>query len=225
MPDMLLDTVISLIIASLAVIVVLMADFRKAVGFFLGFCIFMAVAWVRLRIPFLGAAEICIGALMTGYVLWYAIGLLPGFPEPDTYTLKQLITWPFRLIMSLSGTVVFMGLAVISVWPFFEDLSWYRYALYAKAGIPVAGAGLFGLTYHRDLLRRVFAFNVLGSGVFLLIVCFAGGTSYSMGPPVFMVTTGLVVAFFASLMVVMLIRRRPETAKPQGFGGVKPDAF
>lgn len=223
MPDV-LDTVIALMIALFAIIVVLMPDFRKTVGLFLGFCILMAVAWVRLRTPLLGAAEICIGALMTGYVLWYALGLLPGFPEPDTYNLKQLISRPSHLIMPLSGVVVFMGLLGIAAWPFFQDFSWYRYSLYANAGIPVAGAGLFGLAYHRDLLRRVFAFNVFGSGIFLLIVCFAGTTSFPMNVPVFMVTAGLVVAFFASLMVVMLIRRGPEITNPQGAGGVKPDA-
>lgn len=221
MSGVLPDIVIAALIIVCAVSVVYLASLRRGVLFFLGFCVLMAVAWVRLGLPTLGAAELAIGALMTGYVLWRALWLLPGLPGPDATLLKTkpFGNHPAGLFISFCGGLLFMGLAGFAALQFLQEFPWTRYDWYGASGIPVAGAGFFALSYYADLLRRVFAFNVLGSGIFLLIICFAGKSGISMAIPVFMVTMALVVAFFASLLVVILLGRKPTTGHPEVPGG------
>ncbi len=218
------DGLIAALVAFSAITVIVMRDLRRAVMLFFVFCILMAVVWFRLALPLLGAVEVCIGALMTGFVLWHALRLLPGFPGPDTIVPWRLESRSAGLILSLTGTVIFMGFSGAAVFYFFQGAAGSEYTWYAVSGIPVAGAGFFALSYQRHLLRRVFAFNMLGSGVFLLIVCFAKKRAFAMDVPFVMVTSGLLVAFFASLMVVILIGRSPVTGEPQASGGVETDA-
>ena len=40
--------------------------------------------------------------------------------------------------------------------------------LYGLCGAALIGLGLYGFVAHRRLIRRVLAFNVIGSGIFLL---------------------------------------------------------
>lgn len=79
--------------------------------------------------------------------------------------------------------------------------------LYALAGALLCGIGLAGLLILRHLLRRLLAFNLLGSGVFLILV---GLPAHRHGPdPVThaLVLTGIVVAVAATALAVVLIRR------------------
>jgi len=83
-------------------------------------------------------------------------------------------------------------------------------------GAILAGVGLYGLIIHPDPLRRILAFNVLGSGVFLLfgIIARRGAAIGALADPVpqAMVITGIVVAFAATaLAVALLIRLGAQT--------------
>ena len=208
------DALIAVFVAAVSILVVRVGDLKKASVFFLLFCFFMAAAWVRLGLYRLGAVEIGIGALMTGFVAWRALGRLPGFPGPDTSPVSPVETMPAAMLLSLAGSVGFMGfLCVPAVW-FFLGAPLSAYTVYGLAGIPAAGAGFFSLVWHRNLLRRLFAFNVLGSGVFLLIVSFAAKLTRPIDAVFVMVTAGLVVAFLASLIVVIVIGRSPVTGAP-----------
>jgi multicomponent Na+:H+ antiporter subunit C len=78
-------------------------------------------------------------------------------------------------------------------------------------GAALVGLGLYGLITNPQLLRKVLAFDVLGSGVFLLFGIIArrgAGAGFPSDPvPQAMVITGIVVAFAASAIAVALILR------------------
>ena len=83
--------------------------------------------------------------------------------------------------------------------------------LYGLCGAVLVGLGLFGLIVHPQLLRKILAFNLIGSGVFLLfgVVARKGAAAGFGGDPVpqALVITGLVVAFAATALVVALLLR------------------
>ncbi|UFX48278.1 NADH-quinone oxidoreductase subunit K [Bradyrhizobium sp. 41S5] len=78
-------------------------------------------------------------------------------------------------------------------------------------GAALVGLGLYGLILHPHPLRKLLAFNLIGSGVFLVfgIVARRGATDGLRFDPVpqAMVITGIVVAFAASAVAVALILR------------------
>ena len=83
--------------------------------------------------------------------------------------------------------------------------------LYGLCGAVLVGLGLFGLIVHPQLLRKILAFNLIGSGVFLLfgVVARRGAAAGFGGDPVpqALVITGLVVAFAATALTVALLLR------------------
>jgi len=90
--------------------------------------------------------------------------------------------------------------------------------LYGFCSAMLVGMGLFGLITHPQLLRKILAFNLVGSGVFLLfgVVARKGAAAGFGGDPVpqALVITGLVVAFAAtSLAVALLLRLFQETGR------------
>jgi multicomponent Na+:H+ antiporter subunit C len=94
--------------------------------------------------------------------------------------------------------------------------------LYGLCGAALVGLGLYGLICQPGALRRILAFNLLGSGVFLVFgviakrgggVMSAAGTGRDGDPvPQALVITGLVVAFAATALAVALVRRLAETS-------------
>lgn len=83
--------------------------------------------------------------------------------------------------------------------------------IYGLTGAGLVAIGLFGLVTHASLLRKILAFNLLGAGVFLLfgVVARRGAGAGLQGDPVpqAMVITGLVVAFAATALAVVLVLR------------------
>lgn len=83
--------------------------------------------------------------------------------------------------------------------------------LYGLCGAVLVGMGLFGLIMHPQPLRKIIAFNLIGSGVFLLlgVVARRGAAAGLGGDPVpqALVITGIVVAFSATALAVTLVLR------------------
>jgi multicomponent Na+:H+ antiporter subunit C len=85
-------------------------------------------------------------------------------------------------------------------------------------GAALVGLGLYGLILHPNPLRKLLAFNLIGSGVFLVfgIVARRGaaaGLPFDPAPQA-MVITGIVVAFAASaLAVALLLRLHAESGR------------
>ena len=85
-------------------------------------------------------------------------------------------------------------------------------------GAALVGLGLYGLILHSHPLRKLLAFNLIGSGVFLIfgIVARRGAAAgFRFDPvPQAMVITGIVVAFAASaLAVALILRLSAETSR------------
>lgn len=80
--------------------------------------------------------------------------------------------------------------------------------LYALAGVGLFVLGLHGLIVHAHLLRKMLALNIMGSGVFLLMVALARRAGENPDPvPHAMVITGIVVAVSATALALTLILR------------------
>ena len=85
--------------------------------------------------------------------------------------------------------------------------------LFGLCGAALVGLGLFGLIVQPGVLRKILAFNLLGSGVLLLFGVIArrgGGAVAGSGSdpvPQALIITALVVAFAATVLAVALLRR------------------
>jgi multicomponent Na+:H+ antiporter subunit C len=83
--------------------------------------------------------------------------------------------------------------------------------LFGLCAAVLIGVGLFGLIVNPHPLRRILAFNVIGSGVFLLFGAIARrGAAAGMGGdpvPQALLITGIVVAFSATALAVALLLR------------------
>ncbi len=79
--------------------------------------------------------------------------------------------------------------------------------VFALAGTALFVLALAALVLQRHLLRRVLAFNVLTSGVFLVLVGLAQRDGVPDPVPQAMVLTGLVVAVAATALALSLARR------------------
>ncbi len=90
--------------------------------------------------------------------------------------------------------------------------------LYALVGTGLFTLGLYALIVHRHLLRKILAINVMGSGVFLVLVALAARTQGAAPDPVphAMVLTGIVIAVSATaLALALMLRVRAETGRAE----------
>jgi multicomponent Na+:H+ antiporter subunit C len=78
-------------------------------------------------------------------------------------------------------------------------------------GAILVGLGLYGLLTQPHPLRKILAFNLLGSGVFLMfgIIARRGAVAGFQADPVpqALVITGIVIAFCATALAVALLLR------------------
>lgn len=83
--------------------------------------------------------------------------------------------------------------------------------LFGLCGAALVGLGLYGLVTNPEPLRKILAFNLLGSGVFLVfgVVAKRAAAAGLGGDPVpqAMVITAIVVAFAATAMAIALVLR------------------
>lgn len=79
--------------------------------------------------------------------------------------------------------------------------------LYAMIGALLFVLGLLGFIMHRHLLRRIMAFNIMGSGCFLILVGLAQAHRGVDPVPHAMILTGIVVAVASSALALLIFRR------------------
>lgn len=95
--------------------------------------------------------------------------------------------------------------------------------IYGLCAAGLVAIGLYGLVLHPAPLRKIIAFNLLGSGTFLLfgVTARRGAAAGFLADPVpqAMVITGIVVAFAATALAVALLLRMVET----GATDIEPD--
>jgi multicomponent Na+:H+ antiporter subunit C len=88
---------------------------------------------------------------------------------------------------------------------------------YGFIGIAVFALALYHVIVGRELLRRILALNVLGSGLFVALIALAyRGPDVAPDPvPQALVLTGIVVAISATGLALALYRRlRAATDRP-----------
>ncbi len=90
--------------------------------------------------------------------------------------------------------------------------------LYALVGTGLFSLGLYGLIVQAHLLRKILGLNIMGSGVFLVLVALARRTG-EVPPdavPHAMVITGIVVAISATaLALALMLRVAAETGRAE----------
>jgi multicomponent Na+:H+ antiporter subunit C len=79
--------------------------------------------------------------------------------------------------------------------------------IYGLVASALVALGLYGLITQPALLRKVLAFNLLGGGVFLLFGVVARRGEAADPVPQALVITGLVVAFAATALALVLVLR------------------
>jgi multicomponent Na+:H+ antiporter subunit C len=83
--------------------------------------------------------------------------------------------------------------------------------IFGLCAAALVGLGVYGLIVNPQPLRKILAFNVVGSGVFLLAGAIArrgAGAGFGGDPvPQALLITGIVVAFSATALAVALLLR------------------
>ncbi|MDP1613443.1 MAG: NADH-quinone oxidoreductase subunit K [Sulfuritalea sp.] len=79
--------------------------------------------------------------------------------------------------------------------------------LFALTGAALFAMGVAGVMLIGHLLRRILAFNLMGSGAFLVLVGLAQRNDVADPVPQAMVLTGIVVAVAATALALALVRR------------------
>ena len=86
--------------------------------------------------------------------------------------------------------------------------------LYALGGVLLFVLGLGGMILLGQPLRKILAFNLMGSGAFLVLVGLAQRDGVADPVPQAMVLTGIVVAVAATALALALLRRLHELSAP-----------
>ncbi|CAH1386783.1 NADH-quinone oxidoreductase subunit K [Candidatus Nitrotoga sp. M5] len=79
--------------------------------------------------------------------------------------------------------------------------------VYALTGAALFVLGMAGLILQPHLLRKILAFNIMGSGIFLMLVGVAQRAGTPDPVPQAMVLTGIVVAIAATALALALARQ------------------
>lgn len=90
--------------------------------------------------------------------------------------------------------------------------------LYALAGVLLFVLGAAGVVLLAHLMRKVLAFNVMGSGAFLVLVGLAQRDGVIDPVPQAMVLTGIVVAVAATALALGLMRALHARTGRTGLG-------
>lgn len=175
----------------------------RASSFFVVFTLCMALGWLMLEAPWLTAVEAVVGGLLTAPCLFYALGSFSPaavrLPSHD-HVKQPLSRGVIRTLLAL-GWCLMVGATVYFIFP---DMAYSptEHPL-LLAGIAMIATAMGAFAWHRHPVRRLLAFNVLGSGVFLLLAGLAGTSVQGQA----LVTVGLMVAWLGSLLGALVIRR------------------
>lgn len=83
--------------------------------------------------------------------------------------------------------------------------------IYLLTAAAVFGIGLYGLLQSRQILRQLLTLNLMGGGIFLLLITLGGGADAAPDPvPQAMVLTGIVIAVSATAFALALLMRWHE---------------
>lgn len=99
--------------------------------------------------------------------------------------------------------------------------------LFALCACALVGIGLYGLIVLPHPLRKIIAFNIMGTGVFVLFGALAkrgAGAGLHADPvPQALLITAIVVAFAASALAIALVVRLVEVSDSASLASDPPD--
>lgn len=88
--------------------------------------------------------------------------------------------------------------------------------LYSLAGLALFGIGLHALIVRAHLVTRILALNVMGTGVFMVLIAMAARDASPDPVPHALVLTGIVVTVSATaLALVLTLRVRAATGRAE----------
>ena len=89
------------------------------------------------------------------------------------------------------------------------------FALYVVAAAVLFGVGVYGLIVSAHLMRKLFAINIMGNAIFILMVAVAGPIDGAPDPvPQALVLTGIVIAVSATAFALaLMVRLYQETGR------------
>ena len=76
------DILLVALLLGLGLATLLLRDMRRAIQSFIAFVILLSVVWLRLQSPEVAAAELLLGAVLTGWLLLRTLRFLEGFSPP-----------------------------------------------------------------------------------------------------------------------------------------------
>jgi len=197
------ETVLALCLTGISLVCLYDRHLVRACCFFVAFALTMTTAWWHFGASWLAVVEFLLGALMTGLSLFYALGLfLPRGASPlirDTF----VDVWPRKVarVFLVLGWLVMLGAVIRFAIPGLFNAPLEQPLL--LAGIMMIASGLGAFALHRHLVRRLLAFNILGSGVFMVLVGVAGPTATAQA----LISVGLCIAWLGSMLAALLIQQ------------------
>ena len=200
--------VLATLLLLLAGFCLLQRNLWRACQGFVAFALLMSLAWLLLGAPWLALAEALLGALLTGGTLLWTLrgrGALPRLEPVDETARRARLSAPPRWLLILS----WLGLSGAAlVWLLGSDALTppaSTTTLLAATGLLIMGLGLWAFVTQRHLLRRLLAFNLLGSGVFLLLAGLAAPAPVPIAEVRALIFIGLVVALLGSVLGAALL--------------------
>ncbi|WP_249978606.1 Na(+)/H(+) antiporter subunit B [Vreelandella olivaria] len=205
----LLEGVVALCLGAAALVCLFDRHLLRASCLFVVFALFMALAWLLLGAPWLALVEVVLGVVFTGACFFYALGVFsPGTTYP-AYNIDAMNYYDYsrdscshgvtRVLLALAWCLM-MGGAIRYVMP--EMVYSPTEHPLVLASIVIAATAMGAFAFHRHLLRRLLAFNILGSSVFLLLAGMAGTVEGAQA----LISVGLSIAWLGSLLGALLIR-------------------
>ena len=151
--------------------------------------------------------------LVAGPLVFIAIGLVGAatagafLAYPDGYAKPLIIV----IELALMPTLALILALLLAGAPQTAGPAMSGGTLFGLCAALLVGIGLYGLVVNAHPLRKILAFNVVGSGVFLLLGAIARrGAAAGMGGdpvPQALLITGIVVAFSATALAVAVLLR------------------
>ncbi|MGQ4878953.1 NADH-quinone oxidoreductase subunit K [Billgrantia sp. LNSP4103-1] len=198
------ETLLAAVLLLLGALALFSRHLLRACTWFVLFALSVAFAWWWMDFLWLALIELVLGAMLTGAFLFHALGVTPSVRKPRGFFAHWHdpvpLTWQLaleRLLPSLA-VLAMLGIALAALDEANADSL-------RPAGLGLLVLGLWAFALHRHLLRRLLAFNVIGTGIFLLLMSLAASRAQPAAHG--LVITGLVVALIGTALGALLIRR------------------
>lgn len=199
------DVLLATLPVLLAAFVLIDRHLVRACSLFVLFALAVALTWWKLGLIWLALLETLLGAALTGAFLFHALGVGLIRRTRAAGVIHGMDPVPLiwrRGLVHLLPVLALLGMlsAALASLPASESSLAARWS-----GLVLIGQGLWAFALHTHLLRRLLAFNITGTGIFLLLMSLVADTAPALGQG--LVITGLAVAWLGTALGALLIRR------------------